>query len=300
MKKKKLRFEWLFILPSLIGVSIFYLIPFFNVLYRSFLSELSNKFVGFNNYILVLNNKAFKIAFNNTIKFISIYIPILLLFSLFVTLLIDYVKERQKLYLMALKRHNACLMTLKCHNAYKKIFLLPMAIPITSLVLIWKIIFHENGLINNILSYFNIAGTDYFNSSLAMLVLGLTYIWRNFGYNMLLWQTGMSGIESNMYEAAALDGAGYVKSFFYITLPQLKEMGFVIAIISILNSFKVFREAYLIAGDYPNQSIYMFQHLFNNWFVNLEMGKLAAGAALIAVFVLILIGFLKRLLTQTT
>jgi multiple sugar transport system permease protein len=104
----------------------------------------------------------------------------------------------------------------------------------------------------------------------------------------------MDGIDPNMYEAATLDGASYLKRVFYITIPQLKEMGFIIAIISVLNSFKVFREAYLIAGDYPNKSIYLLQHVFNNWFVNLELGKLFAGAVMLALVVFIFIAGLKK------
>ena len=153
-----------------------------------------------------------------------------------------------------------------------------MAIPVASLVLIWKVFFGEFGLVNRILSCFHVTGSDYFHTSSAFLVLGITYLWRNFGYDMLLWKTGIDAIDADLYEAAALDGAGFLKRFWYITLPQLKEMGFVIVVISIINSFKVFREAYLIGGDYPNQSIYMLQHLFNNWFVRLELGKLTAAA----------------------
>ena len=89
-----------------------------------------------------------------------------------------------------------------------------------------------------------------------------------------MWKTGIDAIDADLYEAAALDGAGFLKRFWYITLPQLKEMGFVIIVISVINSFKVFREAYLIGGDYPNQSIYMLQHLFNNWFVQKCRGSM--------------------------
>lgn len=171
-----------------------------------------------------------------------------------------------------------------------------MAIPIASLVLVWKLFFHANGLVNQLLSIFNVEAIDFFHSSYAFFALGFTYIWRNFGYSMLLWLTGMENIDQDMYEAAAIDGAGYLKKTWYITLPQLKDMGFVIIMISILNSFKVFREAYLIAGDYPHQSIYLLQHLFNNWFVNLELGKLTAGAVMVAAVVMVFIVLTKKVL----
>ncbi len=276
-KKWKFRGELLFLLPSIIGVAVFYFIPFCDVLLRSFQTEFGSGFAGIENYKLVVENKAFGIAVRNTAKFIAIYIPALLIFSLFLAVLLDYLKERQKLY--------------------KKIFLLPMAIPVASLVLIWKVFFDKAGLINGILKYFGIAGPDYFHTSFAFLVLGITYLWRNFGYDMLLWKTGVDAIEEELYEAAALDGAGFLRRFWYITLPQLKEMGFVIVVISIINSFKVFREAYLIGVDYPNQSIYMLQHLFNNWFVRLELGKLTAAAIMLALVVILFVAGIEKILT---
>ena len=170
-KKKKFRWELLFLFPSVIGVAVFYFIPFCDVLLRSFQTEFGSGFAGFENYKLVLENKAFGIAVRNTAKFIAVYIPALLIFSLFLAVLLDYLKERQKLY--------------------KKIFLLPMAIPVASLVLIWKVFFDKAGLINGILKCFGVAGPDYFHTSFAFLVLGITYLWRNFGYDMLLWKTGV-------------------------------------------------------------------------------------------------------------
>ena len=113
---------------------------------------------------------------------------------------------------------------------------------------------------------------------------------------MLLWKTGIDAIDAELYQAAALDGAGFFRQFRYITLPQLKDMGFVIVVISVINSFKVFREAYLIGGDYPNQSIYMLQHLFNNWFVRLELGKLTAAAVMLACVVFLFIAGVERIL----
>lgn len=272
----KFRVELLFLLPSLIGVAVFYFIPFCDVLLRSFRPEFGGGFSGLENYRSVLSNKAFQIAVKNTLRFVGIYIPSLLLFSLLLAVVMDLLKERQRLY--------------------KKFFLLPMAIPVASLVLIWKVFFGQYGLVNRILGCFGVAGPDYFHTSFAFLVLGITYLWRNFGYDMLLWRTGIEAIDADMYEAAALDGAGFWKQIRYITLPQLKEMGFVIVVISVINSFKVFREAYLIGGDYPNQSIYMLQHLFNNWFVQLELGELTAAAMMLAAVVILFVAGVERVL----
>ena len=113
-------------------------------------------------------------------------------------------------------------------------------------------------------------------------MLVFTYLWKNAGYDMVLWLSGLSGIPPALYESAALDGAGAAQRFFRITLPGLRPTLFTAAVLSLLNSFKVFREAYLIAGGYPHRSIYMLQHLFNNWFLQLDTDKLCAGAVLLA------------------
>lgn len=275
-KRRRFRVELLFLVPSLFGVAVFYFIPFCDVVLRSFRTEFGGGFAGIGNYRAVIENKAFQIAVQNTIKFVLVYIPLLLAFSLFLAVMLDFLRGKQKFY--------------------KKVFLLPMAIPVASLVLIWKVFFDRYGLVNRILEIFGVAGWDYFHTGLAFLVLGITYLWRNFGYDMLLWKTGIDAIDVELYQAAALDGAGFLKQFRYITLPQLKDMGFVIVVISVINSFKVFREAYLIGGDYPNQSIYMLQHLFNNWFVRLELGKLTAAAVMLALVVFLFIAVVERIL----
>ena len=276
INRRRFLVELFFLVPSLLGVAVFYFIPFCDVVLRSFRTEFGGGFAGIGNYRAVIENKAFQIAVQNTIKFVLVYIPLLLAFSLFLAVMLDFLRGKQKIY--------------------KKVFLLPMAIPVASLVLIWKVFFDRYGLVNRILEIFGVTGWDYFHTGLAFLVLGITYLWRNFGYDMLLWKTGIDAIDGELYQAAALDGAGFLKQFRYITLPQLKDMGFVIVVISVINSFKVFREAYLIGGDYPNQSIYMLQHLFNNWFVRLELGKLTAAAVMLALVVFLFIAVVERIL----
>lgn len=115
---------------------------------------------------------------------------------------------------------------------------------------------------------------------------------------MVLWLSGISAINPALYEAAQIDGAGSIKRFVKITLPNLMPTLFTVTVLSLLNSFKVFREAYLIAGSYPDDSIYMLQHLFNNWFSNLDVDKMCAGAVMMASLVFILIMILQKILNR--
>ncbi len=125
--------------------------------------------------------------------------------------------------------------------------------------------------------------------------------WGRFGIlgtGGLLYLAGLGAVPEEQYEAARVQGAGEWACFRYITLPQLKETVFVTGLLSFVNAFRVFREAYLLAGDYPHESIYMLQHLFNNWFVNLELDKMAAAAVCVGMVLFAAILLLQRLWDQ--
>ena len=264
---------WLFLMPSLLTVSVLVLFPFGDVVRRSFFSAMGGQFVGLKNYIDVFKNEAFQLAARNTAKFTLICIPSLLFFSLLLALLVDALKEQR--------------------GIFKTSFLIPMSIPVASVVLLWKTIFHENGLLHRLLSSMGLETVNWLNSGVAMAVLMTTYIWKNMGYNMVLWLSGITAISPALYESASLDGAGWLRCFFRITFPNLMSTLFTATVLSLLNSFKVFREAYLLSGSYPNDNIYMLQHLFNNWFTRLDIDKMCAGAVLMALIVMALIGLLQ-------
>ena len=269
---------WLFLAPSLFVVSVMVLLPLLDAFRRSFFLAVSSRFVGLQNYISVLGNSAFKLAAGNTAKFIAVCMPLLLVISLSIALMLTAFQEK--------------------HGIFKTSFLVPMAIPVASIVLLWRVIFHRNGLLNGILALWDAAPVDWIGSAASFGVLVFAYLWKNFGFDMVLWLSGISAINPALYEAAQIDGAGSIKRFVKITLPNLMPTLFTVTVLSLLNSFKVFREAYLIAGSYPDDSIYMLQHLFNNWFSNLDMDKMCAGAVMMASLVFILIMILQKILNR--
>lgn len=269
---------WLFLSPSLFFVSIIVLIPLLDAFRRSFFMAASDRFVGFQNYAAVLGNSAFKLAAGNTVKFAVVCIPLLLFISQAVSLLLAAYKETR--------------------GIFKTSYLVPMAIPVASIVLLWRVIFHKNGLLNAFLALWEKTPVDWIGSRAAFGVLVFAYLWKNFGYDMVLWLSGLSAINPALYEAAQIDGAGSIRRFVRITFPNLMPTLFTITVLSLLNSFKVFREAYLIAGSYPNDSIYMLQHLFNNWYGNLDVDKMCAGAVMMALFVFVLIMLLQKILNR--
>lgn len=265
---------WLFLIPSLLAVTLLVLAPFADVVRRSFFSAMSGQFVGVQNYLTVFQNEAFQTAAFNTARFVAVCIPILLVFSLLLALLVNAFKEQR--------------------GVFKTSFLIPMAIPVASIVLLWKVVFHENGLFNILITALGGEAINWLDSEWTFYVLVFSYLWKNTGYDMVLWLSGITAISPSLYESAEIDGANALQRFFRITLPGLMPTLFTVTVLSLLNSFKVFREAYLIGGSYPNKSIYMLQHLFNNWFVKLDVDKMCAGAVLLALVVFVLIMLLQK------
>ena len=274
MKKKKWnksrRAFLAFLLPSFLGVVFFVLLPFLDVFKRSFTTAVTGEFVGIQNYVTVYENRAFRLAVGNNLRFTLVCLPLLLVLGLLAALLLTNMKQAQLL---------------------KSFFLLPMAMPAATIVLIWKMTFSENGFLNRLLS----AHTDYMGTGLAFWVLVFSYVWKNLGYTVVLWLAGILAIPEDYIQAAKVDGAGKVRIFFSIILPQLKGCMYTITVLSFLNSFKVFRESYLVSGAYPHESMYLLQHLFNNWFVYLELDKMAAAAVCIGIVLLGVILFLEKL-----
>lgn len=243
---------WWFLLPSFAGVCIFYFIPYIDVFRRAFFSAAGGEFQGLDNFKTVLTNPAFQLAVKNTGLFMLVCIPLLLFLSLVIAVWIY--------------RHS------KIGNFLKTGFLLPMAIPVAAVVLLWRILFDNQGLLNGVLDRWGTGTCEWMDTRWAFVILVVSYIWKNLGYHIVLWLAGLSMIPDQIYEAAQMDGASDQVIFFRITLPNLLPMLFIIAVLALLNSFKVFREVYLVAGNYPNESIYMIQHLFNNWFQESRSG----------------------------
>ncbi|MDO4307015.1 MAG: sugar ABC transporter permease [Eubacteriales bacterium] len=275
MRKRKEAVKALFfILPSFLGVCLFWVVPYLDVIRRSFFSAVSGEFTGIKNYQTIFGNQAFRLAASNTLRFFCVCIPILVALSLLVAVLLS--REQRNLQLK------------------KSLFLLPMAIPVASVVLLWKLLFHSQGLLNHLLSLISVKGVDWMNTKASFGVLIISYLWRNLGYDVVLWAAGISGIPQSLYDAAKVDGAGEWMCFRKITMPNLMGSLFTIVVLSLLNGFKVFREAYLVAGDYPQQDMYLLQHLLNNWYRDLALDKMAAAAVVTGMMIMLLILALQK------
>lgn len=285
MKRNMAKF--LFLAPSFLGVVIFVLLPFGDVVKRSFMTAVTKEGAGMRNYQTIFTNSAFLLAVKNTFRFTLVCIPLLVAMGLAIALAMGSIRHMQ---------------------AVKSLYLFPLAMPTATLAVVWKMLFYEKGFFNKYLEQIcllfhmgeGMETLDYISSGAAFYVLAGTYLWKNLGYTIVLWLAGIMGINKDMLEAAGVDGANKMQRFWYVLLPNLKGSLYIIVVISFLNSFKIYREAYLVAGAYPHDSIYMLQHLFNNWFVNLDLDKMAAAAVVCALFFLIFILLLQGLWDKET
>lgn len=268
---------FLFSLPAIIGMTVFFLVPFIICIRLSMVETVSSmKFVGITNYSDVLHSKSFQLAVFNTLKFILVSIPLIMIISLSAALLLH-----QKL---------------KGSSVFQSIFILPLVLPISSVILFFQLFFSDNGIVNEIINNFGIPVQSWLNSELSFVVLVLLYIWKNAGYNIILFLSALNSISNSYYESASLDTDSKLKMLKYITLPLIKPYIPFILLISIINTFKSFKEAYILCGDYPNKNIYMIQHFMNNNFQNLNYTRLSVGAMLVFgfVFIFVLILFAVR------
>lgn len=275
-QKRRFR-EWAiftgYLTPSLVGVLIFFFLPLLMLLVTSFQKSPTNSdFVGFRNYERVLTNDAFINASKNTLTFALISVPLAVILALFVAMLLNS--------------------GLPGKSLFRSFLLNPMMVPVASVVLIWQVFFSYNGVINGIAEkiFDSPEKIDWLKSEYAQIVIMLLFLWKNLGYNMVLFLAALNSIPHEILESAEMDGAGPVKRFFAIKLHYLSPTIFFVGIMSLINSFKIFREVYLLTGDYPFANLYMLQHFMNNSFTHLDYSKLSAGAIIMCIVMVIIVG----------
>lgn len=272
-KHKKTVCSLLFLAPSFIGVLLFFFIPFGVVVYYSMIDNPVRKnFVLFDNFIALMSNKAFQMAAANTLKFTLVSVPLAVILSLLMACMLDK--------------------SILFKSQLRSFFLTPMMVPVASVVLVFQVIFNQNGVLNEFLSVFGQDKIDWFKSDYAMVIVVILFLWKNLGYNMILFMAGLAAVPQEVMDAAKMDGAGDFQMFVHLKLKYLSPTIFFVTIFSIINSFKVFREVYLLTGDYPYESLYMLQHFMNNAFQSLNYQRLSAAAIVMSLFMIVIIGIL--------
>ena len=264
-----------FLSPSLLGVGIFFILPFCVVVYYSLIDGVGSKnFVFLQNFIKLFDNSAFRLAAKNTLSFSAMAVPLAVVLSIVLALMLE------------------CRIPLK--SQFRTFFLSPMMVPVASVVLIWQVLFNYNGTINEFLMLFGADKIDWLQSQFAPVVVLLLFLWKNLGYNMILFMAALNNIPKELLEVADVEGASEMYKFFAIKLRYLSPTVLFVTILSLINSFKVFREVYLLAGAYPYETLYTLQHFMNNTFDSLDYQKLSAAAVLMALVMVVIIALLFK------
>ena len=263
----------LFLIPSLIGVCIFMVVPFFVVIYYSMIDNpIRKNFVWFENFAKILDNSAFRLAAGNTLKFSAVAVPLAVILSLLLAMLL--------------------LSKIPGKTQLRTFYLSPLMVPVASVVLIWQVLFDYNGVVNEWFLAMGLDKIDWMKSDYAQIVIVLLFLWKNLGYNMIIFMATLSSIPKEIIEVALLESATKWQIFWQIKIRYLASTIVFVTIMSLINSFKVFREVYLMTGDYPYDSLYMLQHFMNNTFKSLDYQKLSSAAILMSLVMIVIIAIL--------
>lgn len=262
------RVFWFFLLPSLLGMLLFYFIPYLASYYYAMTDVTTGEFVGIENYTAMFSNLSFQLAGRNTLLFMLICVPLNIALP-FCLAYLYHTGGKKGIFVLA--------------------FMLPLVIPSGATVYFWKVIFGNYGLINKILVSCGLPAISFFQSELTLYVVILVFIFKNIGFNMVLFITGLSYIPEDYYEVARVEGCSRLYTLRRITLVYIVPTAFMTLLMAIINSFKIFREIYLLFGNYPHTSVYMIQHYMNNLFSSAVLQRLSAASTIISVVVALVV-----------
>lgn len=263
---------YLFAGPLLLGFLLFYVLPFGQVVWDS-LSQGTGKsqlFVGLENYSRMFQNDMFRMAFGNTLGFLGIGLPVILLVSYGLALFLKRQARRFQLL--------------------RTVFLLPYVMPVAGTVLLVDLLFSREGLVNRLFLTLGLPLADWLQSPAAFWVMLILYLWKSTGYAVVLLLAGLMAIPPDHYAVAQVEGANWWKAFRYITMPQMWYALFIAFVFSLINAFKCFREIFLVGGEHPHPSVYMLQHFINNSFENLNYQRLSVASVLLFLVLTLVLG----------
>lgn len=260
---------WLLLLPGLLGIMAFYVVPFFGGVYFSLMDgSFQNTFVGLDNYERVLQNPMFQLGLKNTWELSMMCAPVIWLLSFILAAMLKTLKDRA--------------------TPFRNILLLPYLMPSSAMLLIWTLMFDYGGVINRLVVALGYERVLWLDEDALRIPIVLLYIWKNLGFSVVLFASALSAVHPSLYEFASLEGAGWWTQSFRITLPQILPTAFLVFVLAWVNAFKIFKEAYFIGGDYPTSQIYTLQHFMNNKFAKLEYQDVTTAAYLFAIGVMVL------------
>jgi multiple sugar transport system permease protein len=279
---------WAFLAPALILIGIFFFLPVAAALLLSFtdfdiyaVADLDNaRFIGLRNYADLLRNPLFWTALKNTFYFVLVGGPLSVAVSLGAALLVNARLARYKSF-------------------FRAAYFAPVVTTLVAVAVVWRYIYHPRyGLLNYALERVGIGPIDWLGDpTFAMPAIILLAVWKNFGYNMIIFIAGLQNVPDELYEAAHIDGAGGLRRFWHITMPSLGPTFLFVGVITMIGYFQLFAEPYVMTQGGPLKStlsivLLMYEEGFRWW----RMGYAAAIAFIL--FLIILAGTLIQLRLQ--
>ena len=271
---KRQFYGFLFAVPFLVIFALFFIFPFFSGIAQSFVNR-KGEFVGLQNYRNILFSQDFTYradffrGLKNTLTFVVFAVPLLIVIPLFIAVLIDIQPKGYKFF--------------------RALLFMPTVFSISSVILMWKRVLEvETGFINGIFKFFNMNQINFLGSQpWAWISLLVVTIWWTMGTNIVILGAGLKNIDKAVYEAAAIDGASYIKTVFSITLPLLVGQIIVVFIMTLLASFNVYGQPALLTVGCPERSTHVLlmvilDNLFDRPYVASAM-SLMLGAIMIVI-----------------
>ena len=272
------RAAFLFLAPALLAIGVFFFLPVIAAFVLSFtdfdIYALGNfayaRFVGLHNYAQLLGDPLFWQALKNTFYFLVAGGPLSIAVSLGAALMLQPKFLRFK-------------------QLFRTAYFAPVVTTLVAVAVVWRFVYHPRfGILNYLLSLAGLGGIDWLGDPhWAMPAIILMAVWKNFGYNMIIFIAGLQAIPGELYEAAAIDGAGRFQQFRSVTLPMLAPTTVFIGIITMIGYFQLFAEPYVMTQGGPRNTtlsiVYlMYQQGFRWW----NMGYSAALAFILFAFIL--------------
>jgi multiple sugar transport system permease protein len=267
-----------FMAPSMLGLLAFTAFPIVASLIIGFYNWPvigSHTFIGLKNYENLLTSKEFHTAILNTFVFVLLYVPVNIVISLGLAVWIGSKGIRLR-------------------GLYRTIFFIPAVTPVVANAAIFSLILSPNGLIDSLMqTWFGVQAPNFLGSKTwAMPAVVMLSIWQGFGYNMLVFSAALDAVPTSLTEAAAIDGAGTVARFFRIVLPLITPSIFFAVVLTLISSFQVFTQAYVLTGGGPgNATTTMVVYLYEQGFQFYKMGLASAVAWVLFIIILVITVF---------
>ncbi|MDH5821643.1 sugar ABC transporter permease [Luteimonas sp. RD2P54] len=277
---------WMFAAPALVVLGVFFAVPVASALLLSLtdfdlyaLADLDNlRFVALGNYAELLRTALFWKALGNTVYFVAVGVPVSIGVSLGAAMLLDAKVARFK-------------------PLFRTALFAPVVTTLVAVAVIWRYLFHTSyGLVNWALSHVGIAPVDWLGDPRwAMPTIILFAVWKNFGYNMVIFLAGLQAIPQDLYEAARIDGASRWRQFLHVTLPMLGPVLLVVAVITVSGYFQLFAEPYVMTRGDPLQStVSVLYFMYEEGFMWWNLGRASAVAFVLFAIILAVTTLLLR------